>query len=187
MTSGRQHISATGSATPRRVGTALAALLTTATLIGATGCTSEPIPATTVAADATTAPGVCAEAFQPLDEKPHQTRDGDLVTAGARDVLLCTYALPDGGTAWALAESTELPGDRVDSLVSHLNGLPEWRAADGEAAGCLLGGGMARQIVFDYDDRPQATVTVDCGVATQAGAVRRLASTKRLLEYWPPA
>ncbi|OZV83102.1 hypothetical protein CA850_06290 [Micromonospora echinospora] len=187
MSSDRQHARVMGSARLRHPGTRVITLLTTATLLGATGCASEPDPETTVAARTTTAPGVCANAFQPLGDKPSQTRKGDLVPAGARDALLCTYAAPDGGTNWALSGSMKLPTDRTESLISYLNGLPEWQATEGEADGCLLGGDAARQIVLDYGDQPQATVTIDCGVASQDGAVRRFTSMKRLLEYWPSA
>lgn len=169
------------------------ALVATAALPVLAGCgqaapAAPADPAATAAparTDTTTAPGACPDAFRPLDRKPAPTRSGDLVPGAARAALLCTYAPGATGTDWTLSRSTPLPDGRQESLASYLNGLPQWRAADGEADGCLLGAETAQQIVLDYGDRPPVTVTVDCAVAVHDGVVRRLTNSRQLLGYWP--
>ncbi|GAA2354641.1 hypothetical protein [Dactylosporangium salmoneum] len=104
------------------------------------------------------------------------TRTGDLVPAGARSALLCSYADPD----YRLRASRSTAGG-VAELTGYLNGLPTSRRADSL---CDLGAGTEHVIVFEYAVRAPAVVAGRNCAWDQEGAVRYQADIRRITAYW---
>ncbi|MEV6926878.1 hypothetical protein AB0M46_20550 [Dactylosporangium sp. NPDC051485] len=104
------------------------------------------------------------------------TRTGDLVPAGARSALLCSYADPD-----YRLRARRSTADGVAELTGYLNGLPGSRRADSL---CDLSAGTEHVIVFEYAGRAPAVVTGRNCAWDQEGAVRYQADIRKITAYW---
>jgi hypothetical protein len=152
-------------------------------LLGACGASGPEAAGPTAQAGA----GSCPGTFDQRTVESTPTRGGDLVPSGASTALLCVYPLVADESAQRirLGRVLTLTGDRVEQLVSYLNGLSE--VGFPAPHECTLLGHDQYQVVLNYYPAQYALLRIDfnCGLVSSGGAVRQVGSMATLIGFWP--